>query len=207
MGGALLPGGNDLTTAQVAQGTVISAMIGGTASVISGGKFSNGAKTAAMQYMFNQAGDSIERTLRTLVSYGRVAAGGLQITAGKGMCLTVVFCGVGAPLIAQGVGNVGGGVSDYLDILGYKTDFNLTEQLYEKLSPGNGKKLFLSVDVATGVAGLAAGLRQVPVIMDKGSTIQHYTTMSAFRIQGTTAPAIINDVLQTGSATKGLNDL
>jgi len=61
MGGALLPGGDNLTTAQVAQGTVISAIIGGTASVISGGKFSNGAKTAAMQYLYNQAGKSIGR--------------------------------------------------------------------------------------------------------------------------------------------------
>ncbi|WP_228710817.1 RHS repeat-associated core domain-containing protein [Saccharobesus litoralis] len=57
-GGAFLPGGANLSTSEVIQGTVISAVIGGTASVISGGKFANGAKTAAFQYLLNQAGRS-----------------------------------------------------------------------------------------------------------------------------------------------------
>ncbi|MCG7537639.1 RHS repeat-associated core domain-containing protein [Pseudoalteromonas sp. OOF1S-7] len=62
-GGAYLPGGSDLTVGQVAQGTVISAVIGGTASVVSGGKFSNGARFAAMQYLYNQA---------SKVDYGKI---------------------------------------------------------------------------------------------------------------------------------------
>lgn len=37
---------------------MISAVIGGTASKISGGKFANGASTAAFQYMFNQVAKS-----------------------------------------------------------------------------------------------------------------------------------------------------
>lgn len=37
------------------KGTVASAIIGGTASVISGGKFANGAQMGAMQYLLNQA--------------------------------------------------------------------------------------------------------------------------------------------------------
>jgi RHS repeat-associated protein len=44
-GGAFLPGGGNLSTGQVIRGTVISAVVGGTASVISGGKF--GELTAA----------------------------------------------------------------------------------------------------------------------------------------------------------------
>lgn len=36
-------------------GTIQSAVVGGTASVISGGKFSNGAVTAAFQYLYNYA--------------------------------------------------------------------------------------------------------------------------------------------------------
>ena len=35
-------------------GTVKAAIVGGTISVVSGGKFSNGANTAAMQYLFNE---------------------------------------------------------------------------------------------------------------------------------------------------------
>ena len=58
VGGAFLPGGSDLSAGQVAYGTVISAVIGGTASAITGGKFANGANTAAMQYLFNQSSKS-----------------------------------------------------------------------------------------------------------------------------------------------------
>jgi hypothetical protein len=36
------------------QGTVISAVVGGTASVLGGGKFANGAQTGAFSYLFNQ---------------------------------------------------------------------------------------------------------------------------------------------------------
>jgi RHS repeat-associated protein len=57
-GGAWLPGGARLSSGQIAGGTVVSAIIGGTASVISGGKFANGANTGAFQYLFNQAGRS-----------------------------------------------------------------------------------------------------------------------------------------------------
>ncbi|TRY33420.1 FG-GAP-like repeat-containing protein [Aliiglaciecola sp. M165] len=59
-GGAYLPGGSDLSGADIAQGTVVSMIIGGTASVITGGKFANGAQTAAAQYLFNQATEAIK---------------------------------------------------------------------------------------------------------------------------------------------------
>ncbi len=58
LGGAFLPGGSNLSAGQVVGGTVVSAIIGGTASVISGGKFANGARTASFQFLFNQAGKS-----------------------------------------------------------------------------------------------------------------------------------------------------
>lgn len=53
-GGIFLPGGGSLKASQVLKGTVISAVIGGTASSISGGKFANGARMGAMQYLLNQ---------------------------------------------------------------------------------------------------------------------------------------------------------
>ncbi|WP_046354152.1 hypothetical protein, partial [Pseudoalteromonas luteoviolacea] len=52
-GGAFLPGGG-LKLNQIAKGTIISAVIGGTVSQITGGKFANGARTGAMQYVLNQ---------------------------------------------------------------------------------------------------------------------------------------------------------
>jgi hypothetical protein len=38
------------------QGTIISAVVGGTASVLGGGKFANGAYTGAFSYLFNNLG-------------------------------------------------------------------------------------------------------------------------------------------------------
>jgi RHS repeat-associated protein len=54
IGGKYLPSGSNLSSSEIAKGTVVSAVIGGTASVISGGKFANGAQTGAFQYVFNQ---------------------------------------------------------------------------------------------------------------------------------------------------------
>jgi hypothetical protein len=60
IGGTYLPGGNNLVSGQIAKGAFISSVIGGTTSVISGGKFANGAKTGAFQYLFNQVGNSLK---------------------------------------------------------------------------------------------------------------------------------------------------
>ncbi|RZM71093.1 type IV secretion protein Rhs, partial [Pseudoalteromonas rubra] len=57
-GGAFLPGGAGLSAIQIAKGTVVSSIIGGTVSAITGGKFANGARTGAMQFLLNQAGES-----------------------------------------------------------------------------------------------------------------------------------------------------
>ncbi len=59
-----MPGGENLSSGKVIGGTIGSAVIGGTASVISGGKFANGAKTAAFQFMFNQAAKIINKHKR-----------------------------------------------------------------------------------------------------------------------------------------------
>jgi RHS repeat-associated protein len=61
LGGAFLHGGENLTTGEIIGGTLVSAVIGGTASKISGGKFANGANTGAFQYLFNQAGTALKK--------------------------------------------------------------------------------------------------------------------------------------------------
>lgn len=54
-GGAFLPGGENLTAGEIVGGTIGSAVIAGTVSEITGGKFANGARTGAFQFLFNQA--------------------------------------------------------------------------------------------------------------------------------------------------------
>jgi hypothetical protein len=58
IGGAFLNGCSGLSQSQILKGTVISAVIGGTTSVISGGKFANGVQTGAFQYLFDQVGEN-----------------------------------------------------------------------------------------------------------------------------------------------------
>ena len=79
-GGVFLPGGSDLSGGQVAYGTVVSAIIGGTASEISGGKFANGASTAVFQYLFNQAVKSTITKVTKQISR-RVSVDGRVVTS------------------------------------------------------------------------------------------------------------------------------
>ncbi|VUD40407.1 tRNA(Glu)-specific nuclease WapA [Thalassocella blandensis] len=46
-------------------GAISTAMVGGTASVIGGGKFANGAQTAMVQYLFNQAAEDLKNQFDT----------------------------------------------------------------------------------------------------------------------------------------------
>jgi hypothetical protein len=62
-------------TARV-QGTIISAVVGGTASVLGGGKFANGAQTGAFSYLFNELasakraeGQAIAARMRRMGAY------------------------------------------------------------------------------------------------------------------------------------------
>jgi len=54
LGNFLKPGGGDTATHNILTRTALAATIGGTASALGGGKFANGAKTAAMQHLFNE---------------------------------------------------------------------------------------------------------------------------------------------------------
>lgn len=62
-GGAILPGGSELTDSEIFGGAIASAVIGGTVSTISGGKFGNGAQTGAFQFLFNQASPSLREKI------------------------------------------------------------------------------------------------------------------------------------------------
>lgn len=50
----------DTSLSAIASRTAIAAIMGGTASELSGGTFANGARTAAMQHLFNAERDNLE---------------------------------------------------------------------------------------------------------------------------------------------------
>ncbi|TMO54658.1 RHS repeat-associated core domain-containing protein [Pseudoalteromonas phenolica] len=55
---------DDVSAGAIAGRTIIAAVIGGTASVISGGKFANGAQTAAMAQLFNQEASNFRKRFK-----------------------------------------------------------------------------------------------------------------------------------------------
>lgn len=68
----------------IAARTTMAALVGGTASKLSGGNFANGARTAAMQHLFNAEGRWLARLARklwTITPHGTKAA--LQTRSGR----------------------------------------------------------------------------------------------------------------------------
>ena len=72
------------------QGTVISAVVGGTASVLGGGKFANGAQTGAFSYLFNQLGSSPEENLTPV---GGEPMGAVEFAVGAAETVTMALPG------------------------------------------------------------------------------------------------------------------
>lgn len=160
-GGAWLPGGGNLSGGQVAYGAVVSAVIGGTASVIAGGKFENGAKTAVFQYLYNQASISyrqiVKDVYRTWNEYW-ATANSLETE----MCNK--YAGMDCVPLALGVGISGTGAGALVTgsaRLAY-TSFGLSSTkwlLYDQSAEGLG---WLALDAATMGSGAffrSAGLQ------------------------------------------------
>ncbi len=74
LGGFLSPSGSDTATHNILTRTALAAIIGGTASAVGGGKFANGAYTAAMQHLFN------EETKKTIRSLSGITRKGVKIS-------------------------------------------------------------------------------------------------------------------------------
>ncbi|MDC0603291.1 hypothetical protein OAP14_09755 [Aliiglaciecola sp.] len=72
LGGTFLPGSSELSGGDILKGTVVSMVIGGTASVFSGSKFANGANTAAFQYLLNQGSSSIAEAIKNRLPTGNL---------------------------------------------------------------------------------------------------------------------------------------
>ncbi len=147
--------------------------------------------------------DWVERGLKAMIAEGRIAAGGLQLTAGYGLC-EITGCILGTGLIMQGAGNVGGGISDYLNIYGIESDFNYTQMLYEKIVPNYGREMFYAGEIITGIGALRASFEKVPVIIHYELGVTRATTAPRWRVDGTPIPALLNDGAQIGAASDAL---
>ncbi|WP_086933599.1 hypothetical protein [Agarilytica rhodophyticola] len=82
-----------------AQGVIISALVGGTSSVLSGGKFANGAKSGAIVYALNSVADKEREVAQKVKSdllkgeveielngyiKGKLSSGGIELSVDLG---------------------------------------------------------------------------------------------------------------------------
>ena len=144
-----------------------AAIIGGTVSKISGGKFANGAATAAFQNAFNQQiqaqrqaeyerkqsiRDQITRWARqnagSLIS---LAGGVAQIGAGIAMCTSIALCGVGIYTGLHGLNNVYEGITG---LAGNQQDGLLREGYQQLFGEDYGNIAYATADIGTSIAGL-----------------------------------------------------
>jgi hypothetical protein len=112
-----------LSSGEIAQGTIVSAVIGGTASRISGGKFANGAQTGAFQYLFNQVSSSLRQTedalitdeeARTLAKHGikAISVNGKLILKSSNGTLIGTLTKTGAGVLTSGLGFLDADIAD-----------------------------------------------------------------------------------------------
>ena len=71
---------NDDTWAGVAKRTTVASLIGGTTSALTGGKFANGARTAAMAHLFNAETRALRRTIELKINKGQPYKGSISET-------------------------------------------------------------------------------------------------------------------------------
>ncbi len=119
------------------------AIVGGTASVIGGGKFSNGAMGSAFQYLFNDVAGTIKQYgTRTLTAIGGV----LQIGTGT----ILIGSGVG---VGFGVNNITAGVTNY-NVLQEGLEYVIGNEDY-------AKRTYAGIDLVSGLTSWAVKIPTV----------------------------------------------
>ncbi len=83
------------------------AVVGGTASVLGGGRFANGAQTGAFSYLFNYCSQATAKCFAAWAkNLGKIGLGGLGMFGGSALCTTVVGCALGSVGVVAGAANV-----------------------------------------------------------------------------------------------------
>ena len=162
--GALEKQGLDATTS----GVLTSALIGGTASEISGGKFAVGAATAAMGYLANEMseggdGEDGASTVDYLMRGLQVIGGGGQALLGGGMCYYSVgiACAGGALILTKGIDNMQAGIRG-------TSSFSEQALIAATGSESAGIMINAGLDIGTSTVGL---IRSVPKVNAFGNQV------------------------------------
>lgn len=180
---------------------------GGIGSVLAGGKFDNGAKTAAFGYIFNYCTESSGRcTFQKILNGAKIAGGILQTFAGGAMCVASagMACLAGAPIAAVGASQIAEGAT-YFNERGTEEGFNPTRVTLQRVAgDGLGTHLYTAAEVGT-----ALGVNAAPVVVSKWKlfypdTLPKIETLSsgAAAFQATTISGKLADPLYRDNVSK-----
>lgn len=138
--------------AQIAAGTAYTAIAGGIGAELGGGKFANGAQTAAMGYLFNQAA-TLKRLFEGLTS----PLFRLQQESG-------------VPLVAPRSGHLVGAT---IEISTFVVDYSLTADTDGRIYGGGGRGL-----IPAGSGGLTVKIHVAPEQWTSTQKFQFFDGMS-----------------------------
>ncbi|MCQ8895616.1 hypothetical protein NQT62_04060 [Limnobacter humi] len=139
------------------EGLVAATVAGGTVSVFGGGKFANGAVTAAFGYLFNCMLN--ECLKQGAIGATKMVGGTLTVSTGATICGTTgVGCLAGGPMMAFGASDATEGATMLVDAVRGVTSegFNPLKVGVTGLLPNAGTLVYDSASLAFSAAALAA---------------------------------------------------
>ncbi len=168
----MTPTANSISNADPFIGTLISAVVGGTGSVLGGGSFSNGAQTGAFSYLFNCAAHECWR--QGGIGAIKLAAGGASVAAGAAIC--PASFGAGCVVAAVGASDGVQGATMILDaVQGISSNgYNPIKSGVEELFPIWGATIYDGTSLALNVGTLGV---KVPLIVGATDGINRMKSM------------------------------
>ncbi|MCG7537954.1 hypothetical protein, partial [Pseudoalteromonas sp. OOF1S-7] len=136
---------NNRTLPAVAGRTAVAAIVGGTASAITGGKFSNGARTAAMMHLLNAEGRRIKQSTPQEKIIANLKKSTLQLEAS----VTIAVGDYGTKL-AIGLSIDETGVLGHASVTGFDEGSGVFVAVEAGATPGIDTDNFIPADDTTG---------------------------------------------------------
>jgi RHS repeat-associated protein len=164
--------------------TVVS---GGVGSVITGGRFVDGAKTAAFNYVFNWCAHNLNCIYAAGRAVGNIGGGIASALGGAGLCVTVVGCAAGVSAMYVGAGNASQGV----DWIFWGTENyagrNPTKDMAVNLvnnAGGNGEVAwtFFELGSAGAVLGSPTKVQETWMMLGKDGQFARFTNLSGLPV-------------------------
>jgi hypothetical protein len=156
-------------------GNLVATIIaGGTASVVGGGKFGNGALTAGFGYLYNYChGHSFGCQLEKASNALKIVFGSVTTATGAAICTGVVTCIVGAPVALIGASQAIEGTTYFKDSDIEGAGFNPAREAIRSVAPTPqvGDRIYAGAEIAASLSPLSVS---TIVVRSAGSSYYLY---------------------------------